>query len=308
MLLLTESARRRLTGLGATAKTPAPTTPASPTTPVTPGTPAPAGATPQPTSAAQIAAFVASACGSSPNYCTWKSGANKDGYLQAFLTEAGTTRLVPFPATSNNALMVMEEDARTNCSGQSNAATDTGASIASGVGGGLKIAATVDPEPISKGILAIVSSVVSLIGGIFGQAHAKAVAGEQADICSAVPALNAALQQIDAGLAAGSITPSQATSAYSQMQSSFKSALSANTTYKLGDALWAFYTAFTVVVQVRNQDLQNGVLTSGAPGPWTAAGQGASAALSSLASSLGISSDLMPWLIVGGAAALAFLL
>jgi hypothetical protein len=266
-------------------------------------------------SASSIPAIVTQLCGSSPNYCSMKSGANKAGFLQAFLTEALTTRMIPYPATSQNAQMIMEADARTDCSSYASAPgtsaiaktaaiTSTVAKTAGTVASTIPLLAAT-PIPIIGPIIAGIGALVGFVTGIFSKHHAQAVAGEQADICSAIPKINAILQQIDAGLAAGSISPSQAQSAYSTLQTQLASALKQHTTFKTGDALWAFNLALTGILQVRNQDLQNGVLTSGAPGPWTPAG---ASALGSIASALGLSPSAMPWLVLGGAAALAFLL
>lgn len=60
-------------------------------------------------------------------------------------------------------------------------------------------AATADPEPITKGILAM----FSLITGLFGKHHAQAVATEQGTLCDLVPQLQGALDQADQGYKAG---------------------------------------------------------------------------------------------------------
>jgi hypothetical protein len=260
-----------------------------------------------------VSAIVTNLCGTSPNYCTWQSGANKQGGLEAFLTEAVSTRFIPDPHSSTTAIDVMEADAQTNCSSVAAVPTSTGAQaatvvakaapvgaavaggIAAGVGAGAAIGSAI---PV---VGTVIGAIAGLIAGIFASGHASAVKGEQQDICTAVPQVNAALQQIDAGLASGQVTPSQVPSLYSQLQSQFTSALHQGTTYKTGDALWAYNLALTGIIQARTQDLQNGQLTGGGeiPTPGTAG-----AAVAGAAATLGIPS----WALLAGGAALLYFL
>lgn len=217
------------------------------------------------------AQIVAQLCGTNPDYCTVKSGANKQGALQAFLTDAVNSRLVPDPTSDPNAIDVMEADAQTNCSsyaatGAGGSSTATAAKIVSkatplavtGITTGAAIAGASIGSVVPV-VGTIVGALAGIIAGIFSGAHAKAVAGEQQDICGSVPQINSALQQIDAALAAGQIQPSDASSLYQQLQSQFTQALHQNTTYKAGDALFAYNLALQGVIIARNQDLANGV-------------------------------------------------
>jgi hypothetical protein len=287
MLLLTESALSRINGrgLGATA-------PADPTT-----------------------SIIAGLCpgGVGKTSCKFQSNASdRVAALNTFLQQAIETRFIPEPQQGATAQMIFEADARTDCASYaaSGAGGSSGAEVAGITSGVAKIgtSAAVAAGAAAGSVIPIIGTVIGaitgFIAGIFGASHAKAVKGEQQDICAAVPQVNAALQQIDAGLSNGSISPSQAGGLYSQLQSQFTAALHANTTFKTGDALWAFNLALTGIIQARNQDLQNGVLTGGAPGPWTAAGKAAA----NLLAAIGVSSDMTPWLVIGGALALAFLL
>jgi len=250
---------------------------------------------------ANVPAIVTQACGTSPNYCTWKSGANKQGGLEAFLTQAAQTRFIPDPSTQT-AMAIF--DASFNCAtgtaSTGPSAIQTGGKIISGAGAittGAAIAAGAAAGSVVPVIGTILGAIGGLIAGLFGAGHAKAVAGEAQAICSAVPQVNAVLQQIDAGLAAGSITPAQAQSAYSQLQSQLTSALHQSTTYKTGDTLWAFNLALQVVIQARNADLAAGLLTGGGTIP-----TGAAAAI-------GAATGIPPlYLALGGLALLYFLL
>ena len=244
-----------------------------------------------PTSAgADVAAIVAQLCGSSPNYCTWQSGANKRGALQAFWTQAVQSRYLPDPSSS-----VAEGifDASFSCSqgysaagssaaaaGRAGALTQTGTKTAAGI-----LSASPAAGPLAP-IVAGIGAIVGLVTGIFAKHHAAAVAGEAADICGAVPQVNAVLQQIDAGLSAGTITPAQAQAMYAQLQAPFTQALHQNTTFKTGDTLWAYSQALVGVIEARNQDLASGV---------SSAGTGAAIG------------GIPAWVWIAGAAALLFL-
>jgi len=89
------------------------------------------------------------------------------------------------------------------------------------IAGGFVKAAAVDPEPISKTILAGIGKLVGFIGGIFGGHHAAAVAREQATLCAAIPATNQALMQIDSDFFSGKITKDQAFSALDDLYQNF---------------------------------------------------------------------------------------
>jgi len=262
-----------------------------------------------------VSAIVTSLCGTNPNYCTWQSGANKQNGLEAFLTEAVSTRYIPDPHSDQTAINVIEADAQTNCSTAAATPTSSSASallnvtkavgitsafapaagaIASAAGGAAAGAALGTVVPV---VGTIVGAIAGLIGGLIASGHAKAVAGEQEAICSAVPAANQALQQIDAGLSNGQLTPSQVPSLYSQLQANFTAALKQGTSYKAGDALWAYNLAMQGVIQARNQDLANGQLTGGGSIP------------SGAAAAIGAATGLPPWLpLVAAFGILYFLL
>lgn len=162
-------------------------------------------------------------------------------------------------------------------------------------------------------VIGVVIGLITSIIGIIGAHHAQAVATQNQLLCQLVPAANQALQQIDAGLAGGSITPSQASSAYSTLQQQLASGLQSDPSYKHGDALWIYNLAMQAISNARNADLNNGVLTGGAPGPWTQKAAGSSAAAGSVESTVDgaissiTSGSNLIWLIAG-AAALLFLL
>lgn len=67
--------------------------------------------------------------------------------------------------------------------------------------GGLAQAAARDKEPISSTVLNIVGSIV----GLFGQAHAQAVANEQTTLCKVADSWNSWAQAIEYGLSSGNI-------------------------------------------------------------------------------------------------------
>jgi hypothetical protein len=136
--------------------------------------------------------------------------------------------------------------------------------------------------------------------------HAKAVQEQDSILCQAVPAVNNMLAQMDAGLAGGSITPSQASSAYASFLSQFSSEVQSDPSYNSGDALGGYLIALQCVIAARNQDLSNGVLTGGAPGPWTQTATASSATSSvsgAVASVESVVTNYWPWLAIAAAAA-----
>jgi hypothetical protein len=200
--------------------------------------------------------------------CAFESNAAaRVSALQTFLTEAISTRLIPDPSSSASAQAVLEADASTNCA--TYAATSTTAKKAGTLitaGAGITTAGAIAAGAAAGSVVPVIGTIVGLIGGLFaslfGASHAKAVAGEQQDICSGVPAANGVLQQIDSALASGSMTAAQAQTAYSQLQTQFTTALHQGTTYKQGDALWAFNLALQCVIAARLIDLQNQAATT----------------------------------------------
>lgn len=158
------------------------------------------------------------------------------------------------------------------------------------------ITSLVAPLSIAGPIGAAVGAVAGLITNLFGSAHAAAQKAQANAIASGVPAANQSLQQIDAGLANGSIGASQATSLYGQLQSQFTSLMKQGTSYKTGDALWACDIALQLVIAARKADLKAGFTSSGQPlpsavaaasagSPGAAVGSSAASAVSPLSSS-----------------------
>lgn len=90
-----------------------------------------------------------------------------------------------------------------------------------GIGSGLGGAASVDPEPVSKGIL----SGIAIIGDLFGAHHAQAVATEQMTLCSVSVQFNSLLVQIEQAVKGGQISPDQASAYLQQANSALDSTL-----------------------------------------------------------------------------------
>ena len=100
-----------------------------------------------------------------------------------------------------------------------NSSTIYEAAAAKGVG----TAAAVDPEPISKGILA---GVATILGG-FTAAHAQAVQTEQTTLCNVTVAYNGAIQQLEQSVKVGSLTPDQASTILAQIAQQLDPSLAA---------------------------------------------------------------------------------
>lgn len=205
------------------------------------------------------------------------------------------------------------------CAGVSTNSETKGLSIGSSVAGSalsttgaaLSIAGLATTAiPIVGAIVGAITSVVSIIVGH----HSAAVKEQDSLLCQVVPATNSLLQQIDQALASGQLTPDQAETQYSSFLSQFMAELKTDSSYKTGDALWGYGLMLQGIITARNQDLQNGVLTGGAAGPWTQTGASgaASSVIGSIESALGISSspatstgttNYWPWILAAGAAA-----
>lgn len=146
-----------------------------------------------------------------------------------------------------------------NCSTAGGATTLQKAATITSAAGGITAAGAVAAGAAAGSVVPVVGTIVGivagLIGSIFGAHHAQAVAAQNNALCTAVPATNAALQQIDQGLAAGTLTPAQASGYYSQIQSQFTAAMKAGTSYKACDALYAYNLALEMVLAARQQDL-----------------------------------------------------
>lgn len=268
----------------------------------------PAATPPAPASAASIVAQICTA-GVGKGNCT----TSNVGTYTSFLQQAASSRFLPAYTTATGASSAnVCAGATTATSGQvdlsvAKSATSIGLTATSGIL--TAIGASTAAIPIVGQIASLVTGVISMIVGH----HATAVKEQDQLLCQVVPATNNVLSQIDAALAAGSLTPAQAESQYSSFLSQFASEVQSDPSYKAGDALNGYLVAMQVVIAARNQDLQDGLLTSGAPGPWTqtaTATSGVSGAMDSLAASLGLSSTTaswLPWAVAGGIA-LLFLL
>lgn len=186
-----------------------------------------------------------------------------------------------------------------NCSAVGGLNTAQKAGTVASAAGGITTALTSGAAPLIATGAAIpvigigVAAIGTLISAI-GAHHARAVAAQNNALCTAVPAVNAALQQIDQELAAGTLTPAQAVSYYGQIQSQFTTTLKAGTSYKQCDALYAYNLALQMVLAARKRDLQTSA---------TGAAAGAAGAVAQLATNLGV-----PPALLWGAAGLALYL
>lgn len=90
------------------------------------------------------------------------------------------------------------------------------------VGSGLGAAASVDPEPISKGILA---GLTAILGG-FTAVHAQAVATEQQTGCAVAISFNQAASQLEQAVSQGLIDANTASSIMQQVVQQLQAALS----------------------------------------------------------------------------------
>jgi hypothetical protein len=270
------------------------------------------------TEAATEAAALAAVCPSGVGKGTCTAGFSNSDFT-TFIMSAISTRYLP-PYQSSWGFTGV------NCTGYTTSLPTgetiatigkVGASTAGAVTGGLTATGAIAAGSTLAVAVPVIGAVIGLITGIIGiisAHHAQAVATQNELLCQLVPGANQALQTLDAGLAGGSITPAQASSALSQLQSQLASGLQSDPSYKHGDALWIYNLAMTAICNARNTDLTNGLLTGGAPGPWTQAGGSTTAAASgtvessvdSIVDSL-TSSSTLPW-VIAGAAALLFLL
>lgn len=166
------------------------------------------------------------------------------------LTNAIQNRLLQWPPLPANA----------KCSSQTSSTAVKVTSYASAAAGATASVAAIPAVATALPLLgpaAIVAAPILLVLGTIFANHAKAVQLQSNVLCENVPAANAALQQIDAGLAAGTITPSQAVSGYQQMLASFQAAMKSDPSYKTGDALWGYNQELQAVIAQRTLDLQN---------------------------------------------------
>jgi hypothetical protein len=242
-----------------------------------------------------IASICPSGVGKSP--CTTVSTAQ----FKAFLQSAIDARMLPAYTTATGA------SSASACSGYSNTGSSliTGANVAKASTGA---ATNITSSLVSSGVIdatgalataiPVVGTIVGLITsviGIFGAHHAAAVKDQDAVLCQGVPAVNNVLATIDQGLASGSLATSDASSQYSSLLTQFTAAVKADPSFKMGDALYGYMLALQAVIAARIQDLQNGVLTGGAPIPTASATGSVASSISSV-----FSGSLTPWLVLAG--------
>jgi hypothetical protein len=303
--------RRGMAGLLGTSLTPAPrTATTSPTlvtaagTTVKPATTSTPAASSAPVSTVTPQGIIAQICtsGVGKGNCQTESVAQ----FTSFLDSAVSTRFLPAytQATGLSNPNACAGQQTGNSLGTAAAITGGAAKIGTAVGTsiatsiGATAAATIIP------VVGIIAGLVTSIVGIISAHHSQAVAEQDSLLCQLVPAINSALSQVDSALAAGTLSPSDASAQYSSMLSQFVSEMKSDPSYKSGDALNGYVIALQCVLAARIQDLNNGVLTGGAPGPWTqAASSSASGVVSSLESDLGLTS-LPSWAPYAAAAAL----
>lgn len=170
-----------------------------------------------------------------------KYAGGKNPVFDDVLAQAIETKYLPNPTQSN---------ARTNCQSMPQAYS-TGKKL------------------ITQGLQAIpyVGQALSKIAGMIFAHHAQAVQLEATVLCENVPRANAFLEQIDQSLAAGQVTPQQASQTYDQIQAEFNAAMESDPSFKAGDALWGFEQAMAACIAARKADLANGLLTNGSAIP-----------------------------------------
>lgn len=93
--------------------------------------------------------------------------------------------------------------------------------VDAGIASGLGFGAKVDPEPISKALLAV----GAVVAGLFGAAHTKAVLKEGQTLNSATPTFLGEVQATMSALSQGAITEDQAISYLQQAQVDFETAV-----------------------------------------------------------------------------------
>lgn len=161
---------------------------------------------------------------------------------------------------------------------------------------GLATIAARDKEPISGTILSIVSGIV----GMFGQAHAQAVANEQSTLCKVADGWNSWAQAIEYGVSSGKMPLQDALNQLNQVYQSLKGTAQ-SVAKNTGDAA-NYYMAALDALQVWYAEV---VLPSLVPAPILPAP--VAGLLSGVTSALGIStqpgtppkSKLLLWLIIG---------
>jgi hypothetical protein len=208
-------------------------------------------AAPVPAGMVNASSYCGSKCSQSINM---PSGTTVQSTIQAAIqaralpdvtAQWATAKCTSAPASSTAAKVV-----QTGSIAAGSAVGVTGALVSSGI---IASSAATAAIPI---VGAIVAPIMLILGTIFSN-HAKAVALQSSVECENVPAANAALQQIQSGVASGTITPQQAASAYAQLSASFSSAMKSDPSYKTGDALWLYDMCMQAVCAQCTLDLQN---------------------------------------------------
>jgi hypothetical protein len=138
-------------------------------------------------------------------------------------------------------------------------------------------------------VVAVAGAIVSVLAGIFG-AHAKKQQQEAQILCAAVPAVNQALEQYDQALQSGQMNVSQYTQALIQLQQQFNSGTAP--LLKTGNASDMYQRELDGLIQLRVQAAQQAAAATASASPLA---------------SVGIPDSMLPWLVVGGAAALLLL-
>lgn len=215
--------------------------------------------------------------------------------VQTVFQNSISSRLLMWPPPTNtwaNCSGVQAPSAGQTATKVAGAAAGIGTATASAIAASLGLALNAIP------IIGTIASVaIGVIGTIFAH-HAQAVQMQSTVLCTNVPLANQYLQQIDASLAAGTITAAQAKAAYASIQAQFTSALKSDPSYKKGDALDAYNTAMQLVINARTADLAT--MAAAAPGA-------SGGIIGSIENALGLSDSsgsLWPWLLAGGAALL----
>jgi len=257
---------------------------------------------PSPQSAAD--AYAQDATAAINKYCS--GGAAKCGCT---VDSASIDSLFQTSATSRFLMWPPPDSKFADCSGISRTNTTEKIGAALPAAGGAVAAGAITAGAAAGSIVPVLGTAIGAISGLivslFGAGHAKAVQAQNQALCTAVPEFNQVVHHIDAALAAGSITPSQAQSQYSSLMSSFTSAMQSGTSYKKCDGLYAYNMAAQMVIAARNADLQAGLLTGGSPlpsgssssDPLSAISSGISSAISSITGGAGIPT---PVLVLGG--------
>jgi hypothetical protein len=128
-----------------------------------------------------------------------------------------------------------------DCSSAGTQVVNTSGQVEVGVQRGLATGAAVDPEPISRGILA---GVAAIFGG-FTAAHAQAVASEQNTLCAVSQSFNYVATQLEEAVSAGQLDTANASSIMEQAIIKFNAQL--NPIKSGQNAAWGYQIAMTAL-------------------------------------------------------------